>query len=89
MAINVEKMIEDGIEEKLIFLASMSATSQFEKIAVNLENPHIFSQFAGLDEDAPIWDYAYAAGLISRADADLMNSYEAADKEEEETDGSL
>lgn len=76
MAIDIEQMIEDGVEEKLIFLASMASASQFEKIAMNIKNPQIYQQFMALDEDAVVWDYAYAAGLISRADADLMNSYE-------------
>lgn len=75
IVIDVEQMEEDGVEEKLIFLAKMAATSQFEKIAINLENPYIFKQFLALDEDAIVWDYAYAAGLISKADADLMKSY--------------
>ena len=75
MVIDVEQMEEDGVEERLIFLAKMAATSQFEKIAVNLENPYIFKQFLALNEDAVVWDYAYAASLISKADADLMKSY--------------
>lgn len=76
MAINIEQMIADGVEEKLIFLASMTQPLQFEKIAMNIKNPQIYQQFLALDQDEPVWDYAYAAGLISRADADLMNSYE-------------
>lgn len=72
---NIEQMIEDGVQEHLIALAQMASASQFEKIATRLENPQIFSQFLALDADAPIWDYAYAAGLITRAEADLMNSY--------------
>ena len=83
MVLNIEQMEEDGVEEKLIFLAKMAATSQFEKIAVNLENPRIFRQFLALDEDAVVWDYAYAAGLISKADADLIKSYI---EEEEDND---
>ena len=84
MVLDIDQMIEDGVEERLIFLASMDSASQFEKIAVNLENPQIFSQFLGLDEDAIVWDYMYAAGLISRADADLLYSY----MKEEEDEGS-
>lgn len=87
MAVNIEQMIEDGVEEKLIFLASMASASQFEKIAMRLENPQIFQQFMALNEDAVVWDYAYAAGLISRADADLMNSYEIpADDDDDDDD---
>ena len=87
MTLNVEKMIEDGVEEKLIFLAQMNSASQFEKIAMNLENPQIFSQFLNLDEDAIVWDYAYAAGLINRADADLIKSYYEEDEDDEEPGG--
>ena len=76
MAINIEQMIADGVEEKLIFLASMASVSQFEKIAMNIKNPQIYQQFMALDQDAPVWDYAYAAGLISKADAELIGSYE-------------
>ena len=82
MVLNIEKMEEDGVEAKLIFLAKMAAASQFEKIAMGLRNPQIFSQFLALDEDAVVWDYAYAAGLISKADADLIKSYI---EEEEDT----
>ena len=87
MAINIEQMIADGVEEKLIFLASMASASQFEKIAMGLKNPQIFQQFMALDEDAPIWDYAYAAGLISRADADLIKNYEEEDTTQQEPEG--
>ena len=83
MVIDIDQMVEDGVEKKLIFLASMAPASQFEKIAMNIKNPQIYQQFMALDEDAVVWDYAYAAGLISRADADLMNGYM---KEEEEDD---
>lgn len=84
MVINVEQMEEDGVEEKLVAFAKMASASQFEKIAMNIENPQIFAQFLALDEDAVVWDYAYAAGLISKADADLMNSYMVEEEDEEE-----
>ena len=62
-------------------LSSMPSAAQFEKIAMNIKNPQIYAQFLALDAEAPIWDYAYAAGLISKADADFINTEE----EEEET----
>ena len=77
MAVNIEQMIADGVEEKLIFLASMTSASQFEKIAMNIKNPQIYQQFMALDQDAPVWDYAYAAGLISKADAELISRYDS------------
>lgn len=84
LMINVEQMKTDGVQTHLIFLAEMASASQFEKIAMNLENPQIFSQFLALDQDAVIWDYAYAAGLITRAEADLMKSYEIPANDEED-----
>ena len=81
--INIEQMRADSIQSHLIFLAEMASASQFEKIAMGLKNPQIFSQFMALDEDAVVWDYAYAAGLITRAEADLMKSYEISANEEE------
>ena len=80
--INIEQMREDNVQSHLIFLAEMASASQFEKIAMGLENPQIFSQFIALDQDAVVWDYAYAAGLITRAEADLMKSYEIPANEE-------
>ena len=74
--INIEQMREDNVQAHLIFLAEMASASQFEKIAMGIRNPQIFSQFLALDQDAVVWDYAYAAGLITKAEADLMKSYE-------------
>ena len=89
MAINIKKMEKDGVQSHLIFLAEMEASSQFEKIAMGLKNPQLFSQFLGLDESAVVWDYAYAAGLISRADADLMKSYEGGETMENNGSGEI
>ena len=81
--INIEQMRADNIQSHLIFLAEMASASQFEKIAMGIRNPQIFSQFLALDQDAIVWDYAYAAGLITKAEADLMKSYEIPANEEE------
>ena len=83
--INIEQMKADNVQSHLIFLAEMASASQFEKIAMRLKNPQIFSQFLALDQDAVIWDYAYAAGLITRAEANLMNSYEIPANDEDES----
>ena len=69
---NISKQSRERIE----WLMNMPAAAKFEAIAMRIENPAIFSQFIALDEDAPIWDYAYAAGLISKADVDFVKSYE-------------
>ena len=82
--INIEQMREDNVQSHLIFLAEMASASQFEKIAMGLKNPQIFSQFMALDQDAVVWDYAYAAGLITKAEADLMKSYEILANEDDE-----
>ena len=81
--INIEQMKADNVQSHLIFLAEMASASQFEKIAMGIRNPQIFSQFLALDQDAVVWDYAYAAGLITKAEADLMKSYEIPANEEE------
>ena len=81
--INIEQMRADNVQSHLIFLAEMASASQFEKIAMGIRNPQIFSQFLALDQDAVVWDYAYAAGLITKAEADLMKSYEIPANEEE------
>lgn len=87
--INVEQMKADNVQSHLIFLAEMASVSQFEKIAMGIKNPQIFSQFMALDEDAVVWDYAYAAGLITKAEADLMKSYEIpANKDDESSQNS-
>lgn len=64
-------------------LKAMPSAAQFEAIAMRIENPAIFSQFLTLDDDASVWDYAYAAGLISKADADFIKAEEAEEAEEE------
>lgn len=71
-------------QERIDWLKAMPAAAQFEAIAMKIENPAIFSQFLALDEEASIWDYAYAAGLISKADADFAKAEEAEDEGEEE-----
>lgn len=83
--INIEQMKADGVQSHLIFLAEMASASQFEKIAMGIKNPQIFSQFMALNENAVVWDYAYAAGLITKAEADLMKSYEITANEDNES----
>ena len=71
----IAQMEADNIPEHLIRLAKMNLGSLHGKIAINLENPYIFNQFMyGAGDD--IWSYAAAAGLITRAEVSLMNSYE-------------
>lgn len=71
-------------QERIDWLKAMPAAAQFEAIAMKIENPAIFSQFLALDEEASIWDYAYAAGLISKADADFVKAEEAKENKSEE-----
>ena len=70
-------------QERIDWLKAMPAAAQFEAIAMKIENPAIFSQFLALDEEASIWDYAYAAGLISKADADFAKAEEAEESDDE------
>lgn len=70
-------------QERIDWLKAMPAVAQFEAIAMNIENPQIFSQFLALDDNASVWDYAYAAGLISKADADFAKAEEAEEAESE------
>ena len=71
-------------QERIDWLKAKPTAAQFEAIAMKIENPAIFSQFLALDEDASIWDYAYAAGLISKADADFVKAEEAEESEDED-----
>ena len=73
--------ISNQSQERIDWLKAMPAAAQFEAIAMRIENPAIFSQFLALDEEASIWDYAYAAGLISKADADFVKAEEAEENE--------
>lgn len=70
-------------QERIDWLKAMPAAAQFEAIAMRIENPAIFSQFLALDENASVWDYAYAAGLISKADANFVKAEESEDEGEE------
>lgn len=69
--------------ERIDWLKAMPAAAKFEAIAMKIKNPAIFSQFIALDEDASVWDYAYAAGLISKADADFAKAEETEESEED------
>ena len=69
-------------QARIDWLKAMPTAAQFEAIAMGIKNPQIYSQFLALDEDASVWDYAYAAGLISKADADFIKAEEAAEEEE-------
>lgn len=64
-------------QARIDWLKAMPKEAQFEAIAMRIENPQIFSQFLASDEGALIWDYAYAAGLISKADAAFAKDEEA------------
>ena len=53
-------------------LQAMPQAAQFEKIAMNIKNPQIYRQFLASEDSAEVADYAYAAGLISKADAHFI-----------------
>lgn len=73
-------------QARIDWLQAMPAAAQFEAIAMGIKNPQIYSQFLALDAGDSVWDYAYAAGLISKADADFIKAEEAEDEGEEEQD---
>jgi hypothetical protein len=75
---NISKQSQARID----WLKAMPTAAQFEAIAMGIKNPQIYSQFLALDEDASVWDYAYAAGLISKADADFIKAEEAEEEKE-------
>ena len=70
-------------QARIDWLKAMPTAAQFEVIAMGIKNPQIYSQFLALDEDASVQDYAYAAGLISKADADFAKAEEAEESEDE------
>ena len=70
-------------QARIDWLKAMPKEAQFEAIAMRIENPQIFSQFLASEEETSIWDYAYAAGLISRADAAFVKAEEAEEAEDE------
>jgi hypothetical protein len=74
-------------QARIDWLKAMPKEAQFEAIAMRIENPQIFSQFLASEEDASVWDYAYAAGLISKADADFIKAEEAKEAEDGEEGG--
>ena len=71
-------------QERLDWLKSMNAPNLFVVIGTHLENPQLFGQFMSAGAEDSIWDYAYAAGLISKADAAYAKAEEAKEKEEAE-----
>lgn len=74
-------------QERIDWLQAMPKEAQFEAIAMKIENPQIYGQFLASDEDASVWDYAYAAGFISKADADFIKVEEAKESEGGEEGG--
>lgn len=73
--------IEDYVPKHVIDFMARPQAAQFKAIAMNIKNPQIFAQFIALESDAPIWDYAYAAGLISKADRDSLEQSESVNPE--------
>ena len=79
MAFDIDRMKADGVSPHLIELAELSErndTAAFERIAMGLENTEIFRQFISMESGAPVWDYMYAAGLCTKAEADWFKSEE-------------
>ncbi len=71
-------------QARINWLTAMPTAAQFEVIAMGIKNPQIYSQFLTLNAEDSVWDYAYAAGLISKADADFAKAEEAKNSENED-----
>jgi hypothetical protein len=79
MAFDIDKMKADGVSPHLIELAELSErddTAAFERIAMGLENTEIFRDFISMESGTQAWDYMYAAGLCTKAEADWFKSEE-------------
>ena len=54
-------------------LLAMSTDAVKTKIAVGIENPSIYKQF--VEDDGMNWDYAVAAGMLEKADAEWIKEH--------------
>ena len=63
-------------------LLAMSADAVKTKIAVGIENPSIYKQF--VEDEEMNWDYAVAAGMIEKSDAEWIKEHVNEENSEEE-----
>lgn len=75
----IEQMKEAEVNEHLIRLVSMEQEALAHLIARNIENGAILKNFLGLRDIS--FRYAFAAGLISEAEADYLNGIRKAMEE--------
>lgn len=61
-------------------LLAMSTDVVKTKIAVGIDNPSIYKQF--VEDDGMNWDYAVAAGMLEKADAEWIKEHVNEDSEE-------
>ena len=61
-------------------LLAMSTDAVKTKIAVEIDNPSIYKQFVA--DEGMNWDYAVAAGLLEKADAEWIKEHVNEDSEE-------
>lgn len=64
-------------------LLAMSTDAVKTKIAVGIENPSIYKQF--VEDDGMNWDYAVAAGMLEKADAEWIKEHANESDSEEST----
>ena len=69
----IEEMKEHGVDERLIDLVSMSQVAYHILVTRNIENGSIYKNFTTSLQPTTDFRYAFAAGLISKADADFLN----------------
>lgn len=66
-------------------LLAMSTDAVKIKIAVGIENPSIYKQF--VEDEGMNWDYAVAAGLLEKADAEWIKEHvNESDSEENDSE---
>ncbi len=73
---DISRQSEDRIKDFLWMQEEVGPGALATKIAMNLKNPYLFKEFMsgeGVDPNRTIY-YAYAAGLISRAEADYLKN---------------
>ena len=73
----IEEMKEQGVNKHLIDLVSMDFNAFRVLVGRNIENGAIYKQFLNTRyfSNTTPFHYAFAAGLISRADADFLTDF--------------
>ncbi len=79
---NISKQSVAKIED----LKAMNDEARKIAIGVKIENPQIFKEFMASDEIQ--WDYAVAAGVLTREEVEYIKEEESAEEPKEPIEGS-